>query len=150
MAPGGAPLAKIRDALPGRRQRRTYLSPSAPLLYCVKTLSIEIDMGMLAIKALAVLALALVGIAPSSAREDNQCYSSCKARCVARYACEGRHPGPNCFTNFNKCRASCWRMCRHLSGLLSRALDHRHPAKRYPSNKAKCERDKGHSHLFPT
>src|SRR5215510_59492 len=86
MAPGGAPLAKIRDALPGRRQRRTYLSPRAPLLYCVKTLSIEIDMGMLAIKALAVLALALVAIAPSSAREDNQCYSSCKARCVARYA----------------------------------------------------------------
>src|SRR5262249_6612066 len=107
MAPGGAPLAKIRDALPGRRQRRTYLSPSAPLLYCVKTLSIEIDMGMLAIKALAALALALVAIAPSSAREDNQCYSSCKARCVARYACEGRHPITNCLTNFNKCRTSC-------------------------------------------
>ena len=100
---------------------RTYLSTSAPLLYGVKTLSIEIDMRMLAIKALAVLALALVAIATSSAREDNQCYSSCKARCVARYACEGRHPGPNCFTNFNKCRTSCWRMCRHLSGFSPKA-----------------------------
>jgi hypothetical protein len=100
---------------------RTYLSTSVPLLYGVKTLSIEIDIRMLAIKALAVLALALVAIAPSSAREDNQCYSSCKARCVARYACEGRHPGPNCFTNFNKCRTSCWRMCRHLSGFSPKA-----------------------------
>jgi len=61
-------------------------------------------MPTLPVKALAVLALALVAITPSFALEDNQCYSSCKGRCVARYACEGRHPGPNCFTNFNKYR----------------------------------------------
>src|SRR5262249_23046356 len=67
------------------------------------------------------LALGLVAIAPSFALEDNQCYSACKARCVARYACEGRHPGPNCFTNLNKCRTSCWRMCRHLTGFLPKA-----------------------------
>jgi hypothetical protein len=78
-------------------------------------------MPTLPVRALAVLALGLVAIAPSFALEDNQCYSSCKARCVARYACEGRHPGPNCFTNFNKCRTSCWRMCRHLTGFLAKA-----------------------------
>ena len=61
-------------------------------------------MPTLPIKALAVLALGLVALAPSFALENNQCYSSCKARCVARYACEGRHRAPNCFTNFNKCR----------------------------------------------
>jgi len=67
---------------------------------------------MLAIRTLLIVAFTLVAIASSLARE-NKCYSSCRARCEARYACEGRHPGPNCFTNFNKCRTSCWRMCRH-------------------------------------
>src|SRR5262249_39308459 len=86
-----------------------------------KTFSAEVHMPTLPIKAFAVLALGLVTIAPSFALEDNQCYRSCKARCVARYACEGRHPGPNCFTNFNKCRTSCWRMCRHLTGFLPKA-----------------------------
>src|SRR6516164_10122653 len=28
-------------------------------------------------------------------------------------------PARNCFTNFNKCRTSCWRMCRHLTGFLT-------------------------------
>jgi len=78
-------------------------------------------MPTLPVRALAVLALGLVAIAPSFALEDNQCYSSCKARCVARYACEGRHPAPNCFTKSNKCRTSCWRMCRHLTGFLPEA-----------------------------
>jgi len=73
----------------------------------------EVHTHMLAIRMFLILAFALVTIATSSAREDNKCYSSCRARCEARYACEGRHPGPNCFTNFNKCRTSCWRMCRH-------------------------------------
>ena len=68
---------------------------------------------MLTIRAILALALALAETASSFAREDHQCYASCRARCEARYACEGRHPGPNCFTNFNKCRTSCWRMCRH-------------------------------------
>jgi hypothetical protein len=67
---------------------------------------------MLAIRALLILAFALMTIAPSLARVDKECYSACRARCEGRYACEGRHPGPNCFTNFNKCRTSCWRMCR--------------------------------------
>src|SRR5215467_1017053 len=86
-----------------------------------KILSAEIHMPMLPIKAFAVLALGLVAIASSFALEDNQCYRSCKARCVARYACEGRHPGPNCFTNFNKCRTSCWRMCRHLTAFFAQS-----------------------------
>jgi hypothetical protein len=64
------------------------------------------------IRVLLLLAMALVAVAPSSAREGDQCYSSCKARCVARYACEDRNAARNCFTNFNKCRTSCWRMCR--------------------------------------
>jgi len=72
---------------------------------------------MLAIRTFLILAFALVSISTSVAREYNKCYSSCRARCEARYACEGRHPGPNCFTNFNKCRTSCWRMCRHLTAL---------------------------------
>jgi hypothetical protein len=67
----------------------------------------------ISIRAFFLLAVAIVAVASSSAREGDKCYSSCKARCVARYACEGRHPGPNCFTNFNTCRTSCWRMCRH-------------------------------------
>src|SRR6516164_551605 len=100
---------------------RAYLSAGARPLYDGKTLSAEVRMPTLPIKAFAVLALGLVTIAPSFALEDNQCYRSCKARCVARYACEGRHPGPNCFTNFNKCRTSCWRMCRHLTGFLPKA-----------------------------
>ena len=99
----------------------TYLSASAPPLYGAKSLTTEVDTPMLPLKALAVLALALVAITPSFALEDNQCYSSCKGRCVARYACEGRHPGPNCFTNFNKCRISCWRMCRHLTGFFAQS-----------------------------
>jgi len=69
-------------------------------------------MSMLPIQALFVPVLLLLAIAPSFAREDPGCYRSCRARCDARYACEGRHPGPNCFTNYNKCRTSCWRMCR--------------------------------------
>src|SRR6516162_8880254 len=100
---------------------RAYLSASALPLYDREIFSAEVHMPTLPIKAFAVLALGLVAIAPSFALEDNQCYRSCKARCVARYACEGRHPGPNCFTNFNKCRTSCWRMCRHLTGFLPKA-----------------------------
>jgi hypothetical protein len=68
----------------------------------------------LQIRTLLVLVLALVAAVPSSARERDQCYNSCKARCAAIHACEGRHPGPNCFTNFNKCRNSCWRKCRAI------------------------------------
>src|SRR5262249_38298192 len=30
-----------------------------------------------------------------------------------RYACEHRNPGPTCFTNLNKCRPFCWRVCCH-------------------------------------
>ena len=68
----------------------------------------------LTIRALLMVpALAVLSAVPSSA-ENYECYDACKARCTARYACEGRHPGPNCFTNFNKCRTSCWRMCRQL------------------------------------
>ena len=59
-------------------------------------------MPTLPVRALAVLALGLVAIAPSFALEDNQCYSSCKARCVARYACEGRHPGPELLHQFQQ------------------------------------------------
>ena len=69
-------------------------------------------MSVFLVRMLSVVALILFAAAPSSARERDKCYNSCKARCVARYDCEGRHPGPNCFTNFNKCRTSCWRMCR--------------------------------------
>jgi len=76
------------------------LSTSAPLLYGVKTLSIEIDMRMLAIKALAVLALALVAIASSSAREDNQCYGSCRARCGRKIRMRGASPRPELLQQF--------------------------------------------------
>jgi hypothetical protein len=41
---------------------------------------------MLAIRTLLILAFTLVAIATSFAREDNKCYSSCRARCEARYA----------------------------------------------------------------
>src|SRR5262245_38218286 len=83
--------------------------------YSSSSSNAEVSMLSLTIRALLVaLALAVLAVAPSSAREDYKCYDSCKARCTARYACEGRHPGPNCFTNFNKCRTSCWRMCRLL------------------------------------
>src|SRR5262249_1793281 len=47
-----------------------------------------------AIRTFLILAFALVAIASSLAREDNKCYSSCRARCDTRYAC----------------RTSCWRM----------------------------------------
>lgn len=73
----------------------------------------EVRMPMVLIRALLVLALVLLAIGPSVGRQDKQCYNACRARCEARYACEGRHPGPNCFTNYNKCRTSCWRMCHH-------------------------------------
>ena len=70
-------------------------------------------MPAISIRISLLVAMALIVSYSSFARADNQCYSSCRARCEVRYACEGRHPGPNCFTNFNKCRTSCWRMCRH-------------------------------------
>src|SRR5262245_25128870 len=72
----------------------------------------DVPMLTLPISALLILALAFVTVVPSVALDRDKCYSSCKARCVAKYDCEGRHPGPNCFTNFNKCETSCWRMCR--------------------------------------
>jgi len=84
-----------------------------PVRFPTITPNPEVHTPMLAIRTFLILAFALVAIASSLAREDNKCYSSCRARCDTRYACEGRHPGPNCFTNFNKCRTSCWRMCRH-------------------------------------
>jgi hypothetical protein len=40
----------------------------------------------------------------------DQCYKPCTARCAAKYACERRNAGPNCFTNFNKCGSFCWRI----------------------------------------
>src|SRR5262249_29840871 len=67
----------------------------------------EVHTPMLAIRTFLILAFALVAIASSLARADNKCYSSRQVRCDARSACEGRNPGPNCFTNFNKCRTCC-------------------------------------------
>lgn len=63
------------------------------------------------IAVLSLLAIVIVAATPSVARD--QCYEPCKARCAAKYACEHRNAGPNCFTNFNKCRSFCWRVCRH-------------------------------------
>jgi hypothetical protein len=63
------------------------------------------------IAVLSLLAIVIVAAAPSVARD--QCYERCTARCAAKYACEHRNAGPNCFTNFNKCRSFCWRVCRH-------------------------------------
>jgi hypothetical protein len=72
-------------------------------------------MPALSIRIVLLVTMAIVELHASFARADNKCYNSCRARCEATYACEGRHPGPNCFTNFNKCRTSCWRMCRSLT-----------------------------------
>jgi hypothetical protein len=65
------------------------------------------------IAALSLLVIATVAHAPIAAREGAQCYEPCTARCASKYACEQRNAGPNCFTNFNKCRSFCWRICRN-------------------------------------
>ena len=54
-----------------------------------------------------------VGSRDRAGRGFDQCYYPCTARCAAKYACEQRNAGPNCFTNYNKCRSFCWRGCRH-------------------------------------
>jgi hypothetical protein len=64
------------------------------------------------IALLLLLAMATVAAAPLAARERPECYEPCAARCTSRYACEQRHAGPNCFTNLNKCKSFCWRICR--------------------------------------
>jgi hypothetical protein len=70
-------------------------------------------MSAMRITALSLVAIVIVAAVPSIARERDQCYEPCKARCAAKYACERRNAGPNCFTNYNKCRSFCWRVCRH-------------------------------------
>jgi len=62
--------------------------------------------------ALSVFAILLAAVAPSAAGGFDRCYYPCTARCAAKYACEQRNAGPNCFTNYNKCRSFCWRVCR--------------------------------------
>jgi hypothetical protein len=61
------------------------------------------------IATLSLRAIAIGASAPLAARERPERYEPCTARCTAKYAYEGRHGGPNCFTNFNKCRSLCWR-----------------------------------------
>ena len=98
-----------------RRELVTLLGAAAAwpnALGCCGISTVRGPMSAIYIKIAFLLAMILAA-ADSSFAQYNQCYSSCRARCVARYACEGRYPGPNCFTNFNKCRTSCWRMCRH-------------------------------------
>src|SRR5262249_3533167 len=107
------PFGRAVDAI--RRQHERGSAPQMNFLTLrgSQDFNPEVPVLTIPIRALLLLAMALAAVSASSPREGDQCYSSCKARCVARYACEGRHPGPNCFTNFNKCRTSCWRMCRH-------------------------------------
>src|SRR6516165_4278676 len=105
-------LCRLSSMLAAPQKEVRYRKEARPLTGS-QDFNPEVPVLTIPIRALLLLAMALAAVAASSAREGDQCYSSCKARCVARYACEGRHPGPNCFTNFNKCRTSCWRMCRH-------------------------------------
>jgi hypothetical protein len=67
------------------------------------------------IVVLLLLAISIVASAAAPRGERAECYEPCAARCVSRYACEQRHAGPNCFTNLNKCKSFCWRICRHQS-----------------------------------
>jgi hypothetical protein len=64
---------------------------------------------LLAIPIIALSFLAVV--TPSAAAGRDQCYLTCAVeRCEARYACEQRNAGRNCFTNLNKCKSFCRRV----------------------------------------
>jgi hypothetical protein len=63
------------------------------------------------IAALSILGMALAAVAAPDARERNQCYGACNARCAAEHSCERPAASRECFTNFNKCKAVCRASC---------------------------------------
>ena len=68
--------------------------------------------GMLTITiaALPLLVMALAAAAAPTTR-DRHCRGLCYSKCAAQHSCERPDAGPNCFTNFNKCKAVCRTTC---------------------------------------
>jgi hypothetical protein len=67
--------------------------------------------GMLILTALLLLGTTLIAGAAPNARERDKCLGSCYSKCAAQHSCERPDAGPNCFTNFNQCKALCRSSC---------------------------------------